>query len=131
MGDGESRQSSGRQVHLPTDFAVGALVGINHGGGTLMVWPGLLILYPGPLTRKASGVAEIRHSSPSVRVMYARAMPPWMNTRVVLDDGHQCALSVSPMWSRRRLLRALRTAGFEVSIERGWHTGADLVRPWT
>lgn len=117
-------------MHLPTDFSVGAVVGLDHGGGTLMVWPGVLILYPGAVSRRSSGATEIRHVSRSVVVIYARGMPPWMNTRVVIDDGTRTALAVSPMWSRRRLLRSLSTAGFEVTVERGWRTGADLVRPW-
>lgn len=41
--------------------------------------------------------------------------PPWLNTSIVLEDPHETAIASVPSWQRRRLLKALRDAGFELN----------------
>lgn len=113
---------------LPETFSVGTAVrsggGVGkftaHGGGRLTVTPEALVLEPGPLTRGYTKVDRLTHSSRRVTMLKARFLPPFINTRLVIEDNDVVAMASLPGWFRRRLRRALREAGFEVRERFGW-----------
>jgi hypothetical protein len=60
----------------------------------------------------------VTQSTDSVVVVHGRWLPPWVNTGVVLTDsqalGTQTAVLMFAGWQRRRIVVALRDAGFTV-----------------
>jgi hypothetical protein len=47
-------------------------------------------------------------------MLKARLLPPFINTRMVIEDGDVVAMASLPGWSRRRLRNAIQEAGFEL-----------------
>lgn len=113
---------------LPETFSVGTAVrsggGVGnltaHGGGRLTVSPGALVLELGPMTRGYTKVDRLTHSSRSVTMLKARFLPPFINTRLVIEDNGVVAMASLPGWFRRRLRRALLEAGLELHERFGW-----------
>ena len=113
---------------LPQTFRVGAAVrsegGVGmftaHGGGRLKVTAEAIVLDPGPLTRGYTKIDRLAHSGRCVTMLKGRLLPPFVNTRLVIEDGNIVAMASLPGWSRRRLRRALREAGFELVERSGW-----------
>lgn len=116
---------------LPQTFRGGATVGAATGGGTLMVGPRSLVLEPGPMTRRHSGIDRLAHDRSAVTVITSRLLPPHMNTRLLIEAGEAVAIAALPGWFRPRLRRALHEAGFEVREQRRWLSmGLEHARPW-
>jgi hypothetical protein len=107
-------------VTLPEVFVVGAAVKRAHGGGKLTVNPGMLILELGPLTRRYTNIDRVVHTTKRVAMFKGRLLPPFLNTRLVIDDGDVVAVASLPGWSRQRLRAAIREAGLELAEESGW-----------
>lgn len=113
---------------LPESFSVGTAVksagGVGsltaHGGGRLTVAPDAIVLEPGALTRGYTKVDRLTHNRRKVTMLKGRLMPPFINTRLVINDGNIVAMASLPGWSRRRLRRALRDAGFDIDERFGW-----------
>ncbi|WP_334142557.1 RHS repeat-associated core domain-containing protein [Rhabdothermincola sp.] len=122
--------ASGDPAVIPRWFSVGAHVGAVHGGGSLYVGTGQLVLRPGCLTAR-SGTSEIRHASGHVEVLRARLLPPWMSVRVVVAGKDDVAIASLPCTSWPALRSALTEAGFVIEERRVWvDTGESRVRPW-
>jgi len=107
---------------LPATFMVGAAVPSRggtgrltaYGGGRLTVTPGSIVLEPGVLTRRYTKVDRLTHTKPDVTMLKTRMPPPFVNTRLRIEDDDVVAVASVPGWSRRRLREALREAGFDV-----------------
>jgi hypothetical protein len=114
-----------------TSFRVAARAGEDHYGGqaTLLVTAEGLILRPGFLLSRASGLAAVVHRAREVRVIRSRLPLPWAWATVVVDSGPVTAVaSVGPLvW--RRLRWALDHEGYLPRVERAWvGRGGDLLR---
>lgn len=115
-------------MHLPQVFNVGTAVksgpGVGrftaHGGGRVTVTPMAIVLEPGPLTKGYTKVDRLVHSGRSIVMLKRRWLPPFINTRLVIEDGDVVAMASLPGWSRRRLRQAIREAGFELQERYGW-----------
>ena len=119
------RADVGGETPTGVHFSVGAVVDQSNGGGHLWVAPEAITLRVGPLTRRMTGVDRIVHRHPAVVVYESRLIPFWFNTHVVLHEEAQGALASVPLWRRRRLLAALRSAGFTVEERRTWLARGD------
>jgi len=86
----------------------------------LTITPEAIVLEPGPLTRGYTKVDRLTHVGREVTMLKARWLPPFINTRLVIEDGDVVAMASMPGWFRGRLRRALREAGFEVRERFGW-----------
>jgi hypothetical protein len=95
-------------------FSVGATVRRVNGGGHLIIERGSLVLKPGALTRRLSGVDRIAHAVPAVHLIRGRLLPPWMNAHLVITDGQETGLAGIPAWTRGRVVRQLQASGFTV-----------------
>jgi hypothetical protein len=95
-------------------FRVGAEVNGVHGGGTLWVSPGLIVLETDRPTRLLSRVSRVAHTDSDVVLVTARLVPPWFNVSVALHDGSLSVRVVTWMLGRARLRDALRRNGFDV-----------------
>jgi hypothetical protein len=95
-------------------FRVGAEVNHVHGGGTLTVAPGSIVLEMDRPTRAFSGVARIAHTDRDVVVVTARLIPPWFNTSLALQGDGTSGVAVTWVLARRRLCDSLTAAGFNV-----------------
>lgn len=91
----------------------------SHGGGRLTITRTEIDVELGSLSRRFTGIDRFRHTNRRVTMLKARLVPPWFNTRLVIEEGDQVALVSLPGWSRGRLRRALRAAGFEVDERHG------------
>jgi hypothetical protein len=100
--------------------SVGAAVHYIHGGGTLYVWPGRIRLTFGSVTGALAGVPAIEHTQPSVQILCARIMFPWMNMTVLLRDQERTAAVRGSCMARRSLTAAFEEAGFKVETRRSW-----------
>ena len=112
-------------LQLPAVFTVGARIRRVHGGGKLTVDRGALIFDAGRPTRELGGVAEIIHTDDPVVLMTGRLVAPWFNTSVLLHDRGASASVIVPVWVRRRLLSALRLAGFHPKENVTWFRLSD------
>ena len=114
---------------LPATFQVGARIGVVGTGGQLYVDGDRVVLSLGRLSKYVSDLTAVVHRQASVTVLDIPLLPPWMNTRIIVEDGDRTALATLPMWSRRRLRAALREAGFAIEERRSWsRAGADLLQ---
>jgi hypothetical protein len=115
-------------MNLPQVLSVGVAVrsghGVGrltaHGGGRLTISPDAMVLEPGALTKGYTKVDRLVHSSRSVVMLKGRWLPPFINTRLVIEDGAVVAMASLPGWSRRRLRHAIRDAGFDLQERYGW-----------
>jgi len=118
-------------VRLPQEFRVGASVRAWHGGGTLTVSSGQLVLEPGFGLHRLTGVGLVRHTAATVTMLKRRIPLGLANTSLVLVAQSETAVVHLTPWQRRRLRRALGASGFTVDEQAHWaYTGIDLVKPW-
>jgi len=124
---------------LPAVFSAGLLHGAWSGGGTLIVDEGSITVRSGALSRPAKSVLspetspidEIKHAGAEVLVLLSRIPAPVINTNVIVRSTERAVAAGVPPWSRRRLLRALEAAGFDVRCEKQWFTtGLSHLQPW-
>jgi hypothetical protein len=111
-------------------FEVGTTFGTIAGSGQLIVAPGSVTLVPGYLSRRLWNRVEapyrqppeelecVGQSKPTIEVLKARFLPPWMNTAAVVEGDRETAVAVVPAWLRRSVLEALAEAGFVVHVTR-------------
>jgi hypothetical protein len=93
------------------------------GGGTLFVYPGRLVLRMGGVSRRTTGLEEVVHTRPSVRLLKERIAAPWCNTMILLEGSTETVGAAFPATDQRKLRRVLRQAGFEVLEEWNWLMG--------
>lgn len=79
-----------------------------------------IVLEPGPLTGGYTKVDRLTHAGREVTMLKARFLPPFINTRLVIEDGDVVAMASMPGWFRARLRRALSEAGFAIHERFGW-----------
>jgi len=104
----------------PASFVVGANIKSWRGGGHLGIWPGAVILEPGPLLSKATSVSRIVHTTSTVIFVRARLAPPWLNTSIILIGDDESAVASTWGLARGRLRRALGAAGFVIEEVPTW-----------
>jgi hypothetical protein len=118
-------------VTLPYRMKAGAAVGSANGGGTLIIDQGALVLEPGPLTRRQSGVERVVHDRHEVTMIKSCLLPPNMNTYLVLEADDRVVVAAVPGWQRARIRVLLADAGFSLREERRWISMAqEVLRPW-
>ena len=112
---------------LPRVFQVGVEVPLPdggdskaYGGGRLTVSRDAVELRPGPLTRHATKVDCVVHTSRSVVILTRRFAVPYLNTKVVLDGGDTVAFVRLPGWQRKGLRDALLEGGYKIEDRRTW-----------
>jgi hypothetical protein len=110
----EASQTGWPQAPAHLSIVVGAHIKMWYSGGRLTVMPGLIILEAGSVLRRLTGVERVVHRSTRVTVIYARLGWPWSNTSIVVEDADGSAVGTTWFGMRRRLRRALLTAGFEI-----------------
>lgn len=125
-GGGDERELSSRRLESLV-FTVSATwpSSGNHrhrsrGRGTLMISPDSVVFYPSALTHKRTRAGDLLHSDGSVTVTTARLCPPWANTFVILQDRSSRVRLAASVFSRGKLRRALREAGFIVRDAASW-----------
>ena len=99
-------------------FSVGAVVHKVNGGGHLTIEDGYLVLEPGAVTRRLTGVNRVIHQNATVQVVRSRLLPPWMSTHLLISDGQEAVLAGVPAWMRSKVLDALQSHGFVVKQSR-------------
>ena len=107
---------------LSRTVGVGARGWGSAGSGTLLVYPGKLVLHLSRFARRLAGVTQLVHTDPDITLIKARLMFPWANTTVVLksESGGHIVTGTIPCNGRRGLRRALQQAGFMLNEERTW-----------
>jgi hypothetical protein len=98
------------------------------GSGSLYVREGTVELVPGFSLSRATGVERIVDSGRKVQIFHPRLAAPWANTTVIVSGNGLAGGASVWITARRRLKRALRRAGLEVTERRTWtYRGDDLV----
>jgi hypothetical protein len=93
---------------------VGVQANSVHGGGTLTISPGVLLLETGSLMRRVSRLRQLKHTDPEVVIVTARLVAPWFNVSIRLHGNEGVAVVSVPILVRSRLHRSLAAAGFDV-----------------
>jgi hypothetical protein len=113
-------ERAAERTAVPYRITVSAHLRLWYGGGHLTIAHRSLVLEPTRLLRRFRSVERVIHDKSAVTVIGTRLMPPLFNTSVVVEG--QNATGVAPTWpgSRRRLLKELRSAGFEPQPTKAW-----------
>jgi len=96
-------------------------IGVDRFFGSLVVAPGALCFTPKGWGNKlnVADAPTLVHEGQRVTLVHGRLLPPWMNSGVVLVDPAQpnqwTGVVLVTSWQRRRVVRALADAGFEVA----------------
>jgi hypothetical protein len=107
-------------VPLPARFHVGANIRRWRGGGQLIISPRTIVLEPGPLLHRMTGVPRVVHTDRTVRMIRTRLFPPWINTSLVLQGEGGWGIASTWFGARRRWRQALSAAGFTVEERSTW-----------
>lgn len=102
------------------------------GQRLLSVQPGRVSEYIQPkMLPDAPPLQPTTHEKPDVTVVFGRIPAPVINTVVIIESADRTVAAGVPPRARRRLLDALRSAGFQVTVEQRWFASGDSdVRPW-
>jgi hypothetical protein len=98
------------------------------GPGSLYVRDGTVELVPGFSLSRATGVQRIVQAERKLQMFHPRLAAPWVNTTVIVSGRGLSGGASVWITARRRLKRALRQAGLQVTERRTWtYRGDDLV----
>jgi hypothetical protein len=116
--DGET-WAAPRRERRESEFLVSvrtpSLARLSGFGGRLRIAPGELVCVPGRVLKKVGQTGPTRHAATQVEVTTSWLVPPWFSVSLVVDPGvDEPVLAMTGLFARRRLVRALRDAGFEV-----------------
>jgi hypothetical protein len=111
-------------------MVMGVYIPVCNGRGWLTIRQGAIILEPGRILRRLTSVTRIVHTDPKVTMICPRVAPPWINTHILVEDPGQAAIAGTWGFARRRLRRALQTAGFEIVDLRTWFSWGDYLADW-
>jgi hypothetical protein len=89
-------------------------------GGHLAVSHNKLECQLGSVSGRLAHLQVVHHESRVVDVYHARLIPFWFNVSVVIDNGTTRVLASTWSFGLRRLVRVLRSAGFDVTIHQTW-----------
>jgi hypothetical protein len=90
------------------------------GGGWLQVAPNTLSYERDGLVSKLSAEKRIIHRGTTVWTVRARLLPPLLNTGLLLEDDAGIVRLLPWYGNYRRIVNALREAGFTVRERRTW-----------
>ncbi len=105
---------------LPFQLTVNANVKHVRYGGRLTILPGAITFTARPLLKSLTGVSEVVHRATTVRLIQTRAIPPWINTSLVLNGTEGTVVITTSAFNRKRLRRALQDAGFSLAVTTTW-----------
>lgn len=108
---------------------VGAQVRAWHGYATLTITHGRIVLSPGRVLRRLTGIQEIVHTAPRVVMIRTVMAPPWMSNHLIVEGVEATGTATVSSFSSRAVRHALSEAGFEINdVRRMLSLGGEYVR---